>query len=147
MSFNEEKKYDIAIGIKQHVEQRRDSTNSFYISLFSAIIGVIPFIPTFTKETHISVSASILFLSFVGFVLSYSWIFLLLRTNKYLVGIEKYIFDLENKSDMKFLSEISIYLDKKKAPIKITKQQLLIPFLFCIIFAVIFVISFYAYKI
>ncbi|ASX28347.1 hypothetical protein BA173_06095 [Rickettsia sp. MEAM1 (Bemisia tabaci)] len=44
------KLYEIAIANKQHVEDRRDEINNYYISLFAALVASIPFIEKITTN-------------------------------------------------------------------------------------------------
>lgn len=134
--------YKIAIDSKRHTEQRRDNINSFYISLFSAIIAIIPFIPKFTDNTNLSIEFTSMFLSFLGFLLSLSWLLMLIRINKLLIGIEKFIIDIEKKEGMSFISHLSDYLNHTNPPIGITKQQSFIPLVFLSIFVLIFIYNY-----
>ncbi|ARD86617.1 hypothetical protein A3306_05565 [Rickettsia bellii] len=44
------KLYEIAIANKQHVEDRRDEINNYYISLFAALVASMPFIEKITTN-------------------------------------------------------------------------------------------------
>lgn len=134
--------YKISMDSKRHAEQRRDNINSFYISLFSAIIAIIPFIPKFTDNTNLSIGFTSMFLSSLGFLLSLSWLLMLIRINKLLIGIERFIIDIEKKEGVSFISHLSYYLDHTNPPVRITKQQSFIPIVFLVIFALIFIYNY-----
>jgi len=70
-AITQTKLYELAIQHKQHQEDIRDNINSYYISLFSAIVAVMPFInkvnESYTQHEFYIVKLSLL-------VLSFSWI-------------------------------------------------------------------------
>ena len=49
------KLYELSLQNKQHQEDRRDSINSYYISLFSVIVAAMPFID---KISHTSLNTT-----------------------------------------------------------------------------------------
>ena len=143
--------YEIAMDTKYHTEERRDDINKFYISLFAAIISVTPFILTAIDKTHVSFSFTISIFLFslatIGISLSISWILMLQRMNFYLKGVENFVIGLERKYNKQFVIQVAEYLDQKNAPDRITKQQLIIPYVFTIIFIVMLIsIIIYAIK-
>jgi len=149
-NIQESKLYELALDMKLHAETRRDEISKFYITLFTAIISIIPFISNITNKSDDQpkgyiVNILVISLSLSGIALSMNWIFILKRTVNVLNGIEKFIIGLERKHDAKFILFLNEYLDKVDNKSEgITKQELWIPYLFVILFtsSLIFSIKF-----
>ena len=135
------KLYEFALQNKQHQESRRDSINSYYISLFSAIIAVIPFIDkirdvSLAHHQYYLVKCSLIMLCLIGFVLATTWLLNLKRILLYLVAIDKLLATLEKNLNTAFVTYITLQLSYKKAPDRITKYQLVLPYTFMLVFLV-----------
>ncbi len=132
------KLYELAIQHKQHQEDRRDNINSYYISLFSAIIAVTPFInkvnESYTGHEFYIIKLSLLALSLVGFVLSTTWWLNLKRILLYLQAVDKFLITSEKVQDVTFIKHITEQLNEAKAPDRITKTQFVLPYTFMLIF-------------
>lgn len=142
--ISDEKLYEIAMNAKFVTEERRDDINKFYISLFSGIISIMPFIPKVIDKANLpfnfTISIFLLFIAVIGTALSISWILMLKRINYYLKGIENYVTALEKKNKQGFMIEMTKYLEQKHSPGRVTKQQMIIPSIFTIIFITMFVL-------
>ena len=137
-AITQAKLYELAIQHKQHQEDRRDNINSYYISLFSAIVAVMPFInkvnESYTHHEFYIVKLSLLALSLVGFVLSTTWWLNLKRILLYLQAVDKFLITSEKAQDVTFIKYITEQLNEAKAPDRITKTQFVLPSTFMLIF-------------
>ena len=98
---------------------------------------------------HLTMSTFILFISSIGIFLSIRWVLILKRINYYLHGIDNYLIGLERRNNQGFIIQMNEYLEHAHSPGRITKQQMIIPYMFCSIFMVIFaaVITYNLYRI
>jgi hypothetical protein len=138
--------YELALDEKKHHEQRRDEINGCYISLFAAIIAVTPFINNIVdavpgKYEGIVIRASLTILSLIGLVLAIIWSANLKRILFIIQYLDEVVSDLEKKYDIKFKIDLFNQLDKKGAPDRITKYQIMMPRMFIIIFSSIIIYS------
>jgi len=143
---SEEKIYTLALEEKKHHEQRRDDINGHYISLFAAIIAVTPFINNLVdavpgRYEGLVIRMSLTVLSLIGLVLSIIWSANLKRVLFHIEYLDKVVIDLEKKYDISFKVDLFNQLDKKGAPDRITKYQLIMPRMFIIIFSSIIIYS------
>lgn len=144
--LSEEKLYEMALEEKKHHEQRRDDINGQYISLFAAIIAITPFINNIVdavpgRYEGLVIRSSLTVLSFIGLVLSIIWAANLKRILFIVEYLDKVICDLEKKYDVSFKVELFNQLDKKGAPDRITKYQIIMPRMFIVIFTLIILYS------
>jgi hypothetical protein len=129
------KLYELSLQNKQHQEDRRDNINSYYISLFSAIVAVIPFIDEISRKSveqhkYYLVKCSLVVLCVIGFVLATTWLLNLKRILSYLRAADKFLATLEKKHNSGFITYITQELSYEKAPDRVTKYQLLLPYTF-----------------
>jgi hypothetical protein len=144
--ISEEKIYELALDEKKHHETRRDDINNQYISLFAAIIAVSPFINNLVEAVPgryegLVIRLSLTVLSLIGLILAIIWSANLERILFIIESLDKIILNLEKKYDISFKIEIFKDLDKKGAPDRITKYQLIMPRLFILIFSVTIIYS------
>lgn len=134
-----DKLYEIALNNKQHFEARRDAINNYYTSLFAAIITAMPFIEKATsvitnKPGEYIISLSLAVLSLIGLILAMLWLLNLKYTLFYLDSLDQRIFTLESKGGQSLFTDLEADLKSHKAPKRITKYQIVIPYTFIIIF-------------
>ncbi len=138
-SIEDAKLYELALNTRLHIEERRDDINNFYVALFAAMISLAPIIPNIADKNNITkiytINLIAIILSVMGIALSVNWIFSLKRIVYTFNGIEKFIISLEKKYDKKFIRFLNEYLDRVDAPEKIEKQELLVPYLFTVLFS------------
>lgn len=146
-TLTDDKIYEHAVNIRKVTEERRDEINKYYITLFSAIISILPILSTVSEKFHVSfwhiVNYSLILVSIIGLVLAISWINTLKDIADYLKGIEKFMSDLEQKHHKSFVTTTSRYLKKSEEPAttKITQQEMSVPYTFIVIFVVILICS------
>lgn len=138
--------YEIAVGNKQHAEDRRDEINNYYISLFAALIASMPFVEKITVNvaecsTNYVTKLSLAILALIGLILAITWCLNLKHTLFYLQSLDKIIIDLEQKYNKPFITSIIKDLEHNKAPRRVTKYQLIIPYTFTAIFSLIIIYS------
>ena len=129
------KLYELSLQNKQHQEDRRDNINSYYISLFSAIVAVIPFIGEISRTSieqhkYYLVKCSLVALCLIGFVLATTWLLNLKRILSYLRAADKFLALLEKRHDIGFITYIAQELNRENAPDRVTKYQLVLPYTF-----------------
>ncbi|MBA2628879.1 MAG: hypothetical protein H0U78_02450 [Rickettsiaceae bacterium] len=129
------KLYELSLQNKQHQEDRRDNINSYYISLFSAIVAVIPFIDKISRKSlehhkYYLVKCSLVVLCLIGFILATTWLMNLKRILSYLQAADKFLAILERKHNSGFITYIAKELSYENAPDRITKYQLALPYTF-----------------
>jgi hypothetical protein len=129
------KLYELSLQDKQHQEDRRDNINSYYISLFSAIVAVIPFIGEISRTSieqhkYYLVKCSLVALCLIGFVLATTWLLNLKRILSYLRAADKFLALLEKRHDISFITYIAQELNRENAPDRVTKYQLVLPYTF-----------------
>jgi hypothetical protein len=129
------KLYELSLQDKQHQEDRRDNINSYYISLFSAIVAVIPFIGEISRTSieqhkYYLVKCSLVALCLIGFVLATTWLLNLKRILSYLRAADKFLALLEKRHDIGFITYIAQELNRENAPDRVTKYQLVLPYTF-----------------
>lgn len=144
--ISEEKLYELALDEKKHHEQRRDEINGGYISLFAAIIAITPFINNIVdavpgRYEGMVVRVSLTILSLIGLILAIIWSANLKRILFIIQYLDEVVADLEKKYDIKFKIDLFNQLDKKGAPDRITKYQIMMPRMFIIIFSTIIIYS------
>lgn len=144
--ISKEKLYEMVLEEKKHHEQRRDDINGQYISLFAAIIAVTPFINNLIdavpgRYEGLVIRSTLTILSSIGLVLAIIWSANLKRILFILEYLDKVILELEKKYDISFKIELFNQLDKKGAPDRITKYQLVMPRMFIVIFSSIILYS------
>lgn len=144
--FSKEKLYETVLEEKKHHEQRRDDINGQYISLFAAIIAITPFINNLVdavpgRYEGLVIRSSLTVLSFIGLILSMIWAANLKRILFIVKYLDKVILDLEREYDISFKVELFNQLDKKGAPDRITKYQIIMPRMFIVIFSIIILYS------
>jgi len=140
-TLSDTKLYELALTDKHHQENRRDTINSYYISLFSAIIALIPFIERITNSSgminrHPNYIAKLplLLLCMIGLLLSRTWALNLKRILYHVIATDKYLIDMEKKYNKSFVGYVTKNLDQGPAPAKVTKNQFLLPYSFIVIF-------------
>jgi hypothetical protein len=140
------KQYEIILNNKNQIEIRRDEINKYYTSLFAALIS---FISCIDKITDTSDSASrgyninyiLILLAFLGIILSISWRLALGRMYHYIKGTEVFLAQMEKDLGMGFIKHMSRYLANTHAPEQVTKQEMLVPNTFIVVFIIIFTYS------
>ncbi|MFY9590035.1 RipA family octameric membrane protein [Rickettsia endosymbiont of Halotydeus destructor] len=140
------KLYEIAMNNKHHCEDRRDEINNYYISLFAALIASMPFIEKITSSitnchNNYITKLSLAILALIGLMLAITWALNLKHTLFYLQSLDKIIIDLEKKYSRPFVTTILEDLKYNKAPKRVTKHQIIIPYIFIIIFCLIIIYS------
>ena len=141
-----DKLYELLIQDKNHKEGRRDQINSYYITLFTAIIGGLPFIEQLTKginsvDKAYIVRISLSILALIALVLSLTWASTLKRILLHLEILDERIQKVEDSYNLSYLTYINQQLTLKNAPGRVTKYQLVLPYTFAIIFATAIIYS------
>lgn len=134
--------YELVIHTKDNTENQRDQINQYYTTLFAAIISVIPFIDNIVSNQSVvsssfSVKTLLIILSLIGLILTVSWIMTLKRLCNLLEAIDQLLIELETKYNQSFVKYIASYLSKINAPERITKQTMLVPYGFAMVFMLI----------
>jgi hypothetical protein len=142
--ISDDKLYEIALNNKQHLEARRDAINNYYTSLFAAIITAIPFIEKATnivanKPGDYILGLSLAVLSLIGLILALLWLLNLKYMLFYLDSLDKRILNLESKCGQSLFTDLEMDLKYKKAPERVTRYQIIIPYTFIITFLSIIV--------
>jgi hypothetical protein len=139
------KLYELILTIKCHEEKQRDEINKYYTSLFTGIVAVMPLIEKFTsiKDTRIIESGQplkflLLSLSMIGVLVSISWILSLKRIYNYINGFDELLVKLEKKHNQQFITYMNQHMHNVHSPGRVTKQLMLLPTAFLIIFSIIF---------
>lgn len=135
----DDKLYELALAERKHKEDRRDQINSYYISIFAAIIAISPFLDKISEGTSeaskgVIIKISLTVLASIGLILSLTWAANLKRLLIYLQSMDKLILDMEKKYSISFITYISQQLYSHKSPDRITKYQIVLPYTFIIIF-------------
>lgn len=135
---NIEKIYDLAVTTKHHTEERRDEINKYYISLFTAILAIMPFINNIIEQGKVystdSVKLLLVLMSLSGLTLAISWVLTLKRIYHYIDGLDKFLVSLEEKHKEALFTFVLTYLEQIRSPDKVTKQEMLVPYTFMVIF-------------
>ncbi|RYE05825.1 MAG: hypothetical protein EOP33_01005 [Rickettsiaceae bacterium] len=144
--ISEEKIYELALNEKKHYEDSRDQINGQYIGLFAAIIAVTPFINNMVeavpgKYEGLVIRVALTMLSLIGLILSFLWLANLKRILFLLEALDKIVINLEKEYDIAFKLDLFKELEKKGAPDRITKYQILMPRMFILIFTGIIIYS------
>lgn len=143
--INNNKLYELVLNCKVETEKNRDEINKYYTSLFTALVSLAPFLDKFTSSVELvdkySIRYALLLLSSLGLILSFSWELTLKRIHTYLQGMDELLIILEKQSKISFISHMAKYLDRTHAPARVTKHQIIVPYAFFIIFAIIFIYS------
>lgn len=150
--LSDNKLYQLAITEKQSHEARRDEINKYYITLFSSIIAIIPFINNFTKDSSFqyqlyATRTSLIILSIIGVILTITWILSLKRILVHLEILDKIIMELESRHNKLFITIILQELVKKHSPVRITKYQMIIPYVFISAFLAVILYCMYPFLI
>ena len=143
--INNSKLYELVLNCKIETEKNRDEINKYYTSLFTALVSLAPFLDKFTSTVDLvdkyNIRYALLLLSSLGLILSFSWELTLKRIHTYLQGTDELLIILEKQSKISFISHMTKYLDKTHAPARVTKHQIIVPYAFFVIFAIIFIYS------
>ena len=143
--INNNKLYELVLNCKVETEKNRDEINKYYTSLFTALVSLAPFLDKFTSSVELvdkySIRYALLLLSSLGLILSFSWELTLKRIHTYLQGMDELLIILEKQSKISFISHMAKYLDRTHAPARVTKDQIIVPYAFFVIFGIIFVYS------
>lgn len=136
--------YELVLNYKSSIEARRDEINKYYTSLFVAFISLIPFIDKFAgREDTITKSYNIRYIliisSCLGIVLSISWKLVLHRILSYIKGMEELLCQIEKDFEIGFITYMFSYLDQTNSPAQVTKNQMLVPNTFIMIFVIILI--------
>jgi hypothetical protein len=140
--LSDSKLYELALNTKNHAEDRRDEINKYYPSLFGAIIAIMPFIDRFNQNVDkvighgFSIQIALMLLSTIGMIISLSWVLTLKRTFNYLEAIDKLLIDIEVRNGKSFILYTNKYLEKINSPERVTKQAMIVPYTFIIIFLI-----------
>lgn len=142
----DDKLYELSLENKKHQENKRDEINNYYITLLSSMIAVIPFIDKVTTiipgiSQGSSARLFLTVLSFIGLILSTTWLLSIKRILMYSEILDAKIFALEKKYEIDYLNYISQQLGQKNAPSRVTKYQLVIPHIFRVVFVAIIIYS------
>ena len=138
--------YELALESKHHEETRRDEISKYYTALFTGIVSIMPFMEKFIniKDKNADVIQNfkvmiiVLSLSFIGMVISGSWMMTLKRIYNYIEGIDKLLIKIEESAGKEFIIFMSNYLYSIDSPNRVTKQTMWLPFIFMMIFGSIF---------
>ena len=138
------KMYEFVLNSKHHEEERRDEINKNYTALFTAIISIMPFIEKFIHSQNGTLSINhpwtvnliIICLSIIGITTSLSWIQTLRRIFQYVESFDKVLIKIEDRNNQSFIKYVSDYLYKTNSPSRVTKQTMIVPAIFTIIFIV-----------
>jgi hypothetical protein len=145
--ITDSKLYELATEAKKNIEERREDINKYFTSLFTAIISVVPFIDKIpikdctALKQYDSVHILLCFLSVIGLSLSFSWILSLKRICHNIVAYDEFMMKMEEKYNKRFIIHTKQYLDKVGSPAMVTKNEMVVPYIFLIIFAMILVYS------
>lgn len=145
-SIDDAKLYELFLKDKEHKEDRRDQINTYYISLLTAVVGIVPFINQMssgvnTVDRGYLVRLSLIALSLVGLVLAFTWRLNIKRILYYLEFLDKQIETLERKNNITFISYINNQKVLKNWPSRVTKYQLILPFTFIVVFSLTIIYS------
>ena len=139
--ISDEKLYELILSQKHYEEERRDEINKYYISLFTGMVAMAPIIEKFVENKAINESLNnqffrgmLLALAFIGISVSISWILTLKRIYNYLDSFDIVLIRLEEKYNKDFIRYVTRQLSKRHSPDRVTKQSMLIPITFLIIF-------------
>lgn len=137
--ISDEKLYEFLLKDKQHKEDRRDSINSYYIILFTGMIGIFPFIKDSIQTTHTPDKEYITILSstiieLIGLMLSIIWSLSVRRIWYYLEILDERIEQLEKTYNTSYITYIRQQSQVKHSPDRVTKYQLFLPYIFTSIF-------------
>lgn len=142
--ITDSKLYEIAIETKKHMEERREDINKYFTSLFTAMVSIMPFIDkipldnyTILSKFH-SVHLLLGLLSVIGCVLSLSWVRTLKRIYHDNVGLDKFLVNMEEKHNKSFINFIHTHLQMVNSPGRVTKQEMIVPYVFIFIFSLTF---------
>jgi hypothetical protein len=145
------KLYSIVLNCKLETEKNRDEVNKYYISLFAGLVSIIPILDKFSHSVNLTNEYNMRYalplISSIGVMLSISWRLNLKRIHNYLQGVDELLVDMEKKSKISFITYMINYLNKTHSPARVTKQQIIIPYGFFLIFSVIFVYSLFSFLI
>ncbi|RTK93346.1 MAG: hypothetical protein EKK61_01370 [Rickettsiales bacterium] len=144
--ISEEKIYELIMTDKKHQENKRDELNNYFITLLSSILAATPFIDKATTVMPDVDEGSVIrlfltVLSSIGLILSFIWSSSFKRIIIYNEILDMKISKFEDKHNIDFLTNIANEMRARKAPSKITKHQLIIPYIFKIIFISIIIYS------
>jgi hypothetical protein len=148
-----DKQYEIILNNKNQIESRREEINKYYTSLFTALIALMPYIDKLTAANDCAskgnngINYMLMLLSFLGIILSISWRLALGHMYYYIKGIEEFLAQIEKKSEIGFITYMFTYLTNTQAPKRVTKQQMLVPNTFMVIFSLVFINSLRVYLI
>lgn len=140
------KLYELVLKYKSDMEKNRDEINKYYTSLFSAFLSLMPFLldkstPFLLEEKDGNLRYVMIVVSLLGLILSISWKLTLQRIHNYLKGTEELLSIVEKNFEITFITYMSNYLYKTNSPARETKQAMLVPYSFIIIFIIVLVYS------
>lgn len=138
--------YELVLTYKNQMESRREEINKYYTSLFAGLISFMPFIDKITDAGSIvnkshNLRYILILLSCLGFILAISWKLSLSRIYDYIKGTEELLVQMEKSFEMGFITHMSKYLHNAHSPSGVTKQQMLVPNAFAVVFTIIFTYS------
>jgi hypothetical protein len=139
--IDDSKLYELFLKDKQHKEDMRDQINAYYISLLTAVVGLVPFIDRIYHEAdaiekgHV-VRLFLIAISLVGLVLACTWRLNIRRILCYLEFVDEQIEILEIRNNIHFISYIKSQKTVNKWPNRVTKYQLILPLTFIVIFII-----------
>lgn len=141
------KLYMLFLEDKKHTEDKRDSINSYYIVLFTGIIGILLLISDMVKSMNTIndkiyiVKLAYTIIEVLGLVLSVIWTLSLKRILFYLETLDELIENLEEKYNIIYTTYIKQRSQSKQSPSRVTKYQQMLPYIFTIVFFINFVYS------
>jgi len=125
------KLYIIVLYCKLETEKNRDEVNKYYISLFAALVSLIPILDKFSHSVDLTNKYNMRYalplISSIGVMLSISWWLTLKRIHNYLQGVDELLMDIEKQLKISFITYMINYLNKTHSPARVTKQQIIIP--------------------
>jgi hypothetical protein len=141
--------YELAIERNNNIEERREDINKYYTSLFTAIVSIMPFINKIPlKECGIEklikldlVNALLGFLAVIALSLSVSWILTLKRIYHNLEAIDEFLIVTEDRHGKRFIGFLYDHLAKVHSPGRVTKNQMVVPYVFISIFLLVLIYS------
>lgn len=138
-----EKMYDWVLGLRRHQEVRRDEIQKYYTSLFTGMLSAMPLIHEFFKMRGMTGGTSslrgfLIMLSVAGIVIAVNWILTLMRIYHDLEGMDRMLAHMERGSSYPFINAMRMYRHKVGVPERISKQVMVIPATFLVLFVISF---------
>lgn len=136
--IDDAKLYEIIIETKLKTEASRDEINKYYTTILSAIISTLPFLINIEEkkllEYHNKINWIFIAVIVIGLAISVSWILTLKRIYYTLKAIDKKLMEIEKEYNKTFITYVISDIHSQNSPGRISKQEMLVPYIFIIVF-------------